>query len=111
MAESSTPVQSGALPILGVAGERAGKPVADALRNANRAAIENALGKQESWVRKVINGECGVMLDDIDALLDALDKKAVSKGKMCIDPELARAYEHIVKASTANRSLLFEDSE
>lgn len=111
MAESCTPAQSGAFPLMGIAGERTGKPVIDALRRAKREAVEAAMGKEDSWCRKIINGNSGVMLDDIDDLLAALDLKAVPKHKRCVDPELLRSYETIARKAMAERSLFEEDAE
>lgn len=112
MAESSIPPQSAAIPSLGIAGERTGKPIADALRKANRAAIESAMGKQDSWCRKIINCESGVTIDDIDALLDALGKKAVSKDRRCVDPTIYDAVLAIHERLAPNiRQLVWDDSE
>ena len=83
MPESSASSQSAALPKKGVAWER--------LRNAKDSAVALEMGKDDSWVRKVRNGECGVLIDDIPALLHAIGLKCVSVEKVCVDRELVEA--------------------
>lgn len=85
--------------------------VRERLEKAKREAVEMALGKEESWCTKLLNNGSGVRLDDIPLLLDALGLKAVSKEKQCVHPELARAYDAIVRKATQERNLLFEDAE
>lgn len=81
------------------------------LANAKSEWLGDLLGKDDSWVRKLRNGECGILIADLPALLDALGLKAVEKSKVCIDPEIARAYETIARRMVAERSLLTEDAE
>lgn len=95
----------------GVAPEQVRNAIRKRLENVKREAVESAMGKGESWVTKLLSGDSGVKLDDLPALLSALGLKVVSVEKMCVDPELAKSYESIVRAATAGRSLLFEDAE
>lgn len=83
MAESSPDPRSESLPKKGVAWE--------ALRNAKDSVVALAMGKDDSWVRKVRNGECGVLIDDIPILLHAIGLKAVAAHKVCVDRELVEA--------------------
>lgn len=66
--------------------------------------------KDDSWVRKVRNGECGVMIDDIPVLLAAIGLKCVSVDKVCIDREVAKAMA-VLHARMAPRvpELMWED--
>lgn len=73
--------------------------IAERLRSAKRAAIASALGKSDSWVDKVLNGESGVMLHDIQPLLDALLLKAVDKSKVCVDKDIFMSYRTIAGAA------------
>ena len=86
-------------------------PIRKRMEQAKREALEAELGKGESWAAKVINNQCGVTLDDLPAFLEALGLKVVDRAKTCIDPELAHAYETIVRRLTRERCLLAEDSE
>lgn len=63
------------------------------------SVIESAIGKQESWAKKVGAGNSGVMLDDIEKLLHALGLKVVDRSKVCVDRRVFEAYKQI--ASTA----------
>jgi hypothetical protein len=81
------------------------------LGNAKSEWLAGLLDKDDSWVRKLRNGECGVLIADIPSLLHALGMKMVDKSKVCIDPEIAKSYEVIVRRLTAERSLLMEDAE
>lgn len=69
------------------------------------------MGKSESWLDKVLAGDAGVLLEDIPALLHAVDLKTVDVGKFCIDRELARSYETIAAKAMQARSLFDQDAE
>lgn len=56
-------------------------------------AIENAMGKGESWAKKVSAGLQGVVLDDIPKLLDALGLKVVDRSRICVTQEQIAEYE------------------
>jgi len=73
--------------------------VAERLRNTKRTATANALGKSDSWVDKVLGSECGVMLHDIQPLLDALNLKAVDKNKVCVDKDIYLSLKSIAGAA------------
>lgn len=103
MPASSDRLQSDALPRAGVLRERLGKTKAEYLASA--------MDKDDSWVRKVRNGECGILIQDIPYFVHLLGLKIVDAGKVCIDPEIAKSYEVIVRRMTAERSLLMEDAE
>ena len=98
-----------ALPIAGVATASRGNLVGERLRLAKREAVEAALGKGESWATKVINGESGVRVDDLPALLDFLGLQVVPAGNVCVDPELLHAVEAIARKAMAGRSLFAGD--
>lgn len=74
-----------ALPIAGVVAEPLRNPLRDRLAKAKREAVEAALGKGESWATKVLNGESGVRLDDLPALLLTLGLKIVGVEKVCVE--------------------------
>lgn len=103
MTPSSAQASAESRPRLGVVRER--------LANAKSEWLAGVLDKDDSWVRKLRNGECGILLADLPALLKALGLKTVDIHKTCIDPDIARAYEVIARRMVAERSLLMEDAE
>lgn len=60
-------------------------------------AIDSAMGKGESWAKKVGYGDSGVKLDDIPRLIAVLDLKLVDVGMVCVPREEHRAYRAIAK--------------
>lgn len=100
-ASSSTPAAAITRP--GLLRERLG--------NAKSEWLAGVLDKDDSWVRKLRNGECGILISDVPALLSALGIKMVDQRKVCVDPEMAKAYEVIARRMLAERSLLMEDAE
>lgn len=87
-------------------------PVGERLRLAKREAIEEAMGKGESWATKIINGEAGVRLDDLPQLLAALGLKVVSEDRRCVDPDIYEAVMLIHERLAPNiRKLVWDDSE
>lgn len=111
MAEPSSSGSAASFRKSGIAPERARNPLRERLQDAKREAVESALGKGESWCTKLLAGESGVRLDDLPALLAFLGLKIVSGHKVCVDPEIAHAYEVIVARATQARQLLEEDAE
>lgn len=85
--------------------------VAERMRKIKGAALGVAMGKSEDWARKVLDGDSGVRLDDIPVLLKALGLKSVDAAKVCIDPDMARAYEIIVRKATREHDLIWDDAE
>jgi hypothetical protein len=81
------------------------------LLQASREAVQESLGKGSTWCRDVLNGEAGIRLDDLPAFARALGVKWVSAEKVCVDPDIAKAYDAIVRKKTTERSLLFDDAE
>lgn len=73
--------------------------VAERLRNAKATAVAEALGKSDSWVDKVRNGESGVLLQDMPALFDALGLKVVSVEKICVDRDVYQSLKTIAGAA------------
>jgi hypothetical protein len=101
MASLSAPEPSTSLRQGGVVGER--------LRNAKAAAVADALGKSDSWVDKVRNGESGILIHDIPALLEALGLKCVGAEKICVDREIYVSLKTIAGAALeAPRKLEWE---
>lgn len=88
----------GALPKKGALRER--------LEAMKDAAIDSAMGKGDSWAKKVGYGNQGVMLDDIPKLIDVLGLKLVDKSKVCVDRQVYEAYKTLAgTAITAPRKL------
>lgn len=74
------------------------------------SVIESALGKQESWAKKVGAGLSGVTLDDIPKLLDVLGLRLVDKSMVCIDAAIYDAYKTLAGAAINNPRKLEWDS-
>jgi len=86
--------------------------VRERLLRAKREAIDAAMEHGESWTTKVLNSQCGVLIDDIPRLLDAIGLKAVAKEKVCVDRELVEAMATMqVKVAPKVRELLWEEAE
>ena len=59
----------------------------------NSTYIAEAMGKDDSWARKIRNQECGVLISDFEQLLNAIGLKVVEKDKTVIDCNELYAYE------------------
>lgn len=88
-----------------------GRVVRERLLKMKRESVDAAMGKGESWCTKVINGEMGVRLDDLPLLLHVLHLKAVDLDLECVNPDTARAHDHLLRVALSRGSLLFEESE
>lgn len=62
------------------------------------SALDDAMGKGESWAKKVGYGNQGVMLDDVPKLLDVLGFRLVDKSKVCVDRAVHEAYKALAAA-------------
>jgi hypothetical protein len=98
------------------AGTGASRPkrgiVRERFDSAKLTAIDHAMGKCESWAKKIRSDESGVRLDDIDALLDALGLKAVDKAKACVDRAVFESYKVLAGAAiTEPRKLNWDGDE
>lgn len=80
------------------------------MAKAKREALDLALDKSD-FTTKVLNGQQGIMLDDIPRVLLHLNLKMVDGDKVCVSKDLAQAYETIMRHAAAGRSLLFDDAE
>lgn len=86
--------------------------VRDRLKEAKLASVDSAVGKGDSWAKKVLAGDNGVMLDDMEPFLAALGLKIVDASKVCVDRATAQAYETIAKRAMAKEStLIWDDAE
>lgn len=86
--------------------------VLDRMRVFKREALDREMGKGESWTTKLINDESGVRLADLPRLLRVLGLKVVAADALCVDPEIARAYDAIArKAVNSTSSLLTTDEQ
>lgn len=55
--------------------------------------IDDAMGRGDTWAKKVRNGQQGVVLDDIPKLLAFLGLKIVSAERICITPQQLARYQ------------------
>lgn len=75
------------------------------------SVIESALGKQESWAKKVGAGASGVMLDDIAKLIAVLGLKLVDCKKVCVDKAVYESYRILAAAAISDPKKLEWDEE
>lgn len=85
--------------------------IRERFNKAKDTALEHAMGKGESWAKKVGNGISGVMLDDIPRLLMALDLRVVDKGMHCVEKEIFVAYKVLAEASIKNSTPNIDDDD
>lgn len=85
--------------------------ISERLRNCKSAAVSAALGKSDSWARKVADSECGVMLDDLPKFLRELGLKVVDAGKVCVPKDEYLAYQVLAAKYCAQPRGLEEDWE
>jgi len=74
------------------------------------AALDAAMGKGESWAKKVGYGTSGILLDDVPRLIDVLGLKLVDKSKVCVDRNVYEAYKTLAgTAITEPRKLDWDE--
>ena len=101
MTELSTTAQDASLSRAGVLRER--------LRSTKQSAVGQAMGKSDSWASKVLEGSMGVTLDDIPALLAALNLKVVDVNDCTVNRDVFESYRKIAAlALTEPDSLLLK---
>ncbi len=54
--------------------------------------VAQAIRKDESTVSRIVSGELGIKLDDLQAFLDSLELKVVGKHQICVDRDEFTAY-------------------
>lgn len=86
-------------------------PLLERLRNAKREAVEQHMGKGESWCKKLIANESGILVEDLPQLMAFFGLKVVRADWRCIDPELLRSYETLARKAINDRRLLEDDAE
>jgi len=81
------------------------------MRTGKGTALSAALGKSDSWARKVLDGESGVMLGDIPRLLSELGLKVVGQDRVCVPRDEFLAYRTLAERYVATpRSLEWDES-
>lgn len=85
--------------------------IAERMRNAKRAALSAALGKSDTWASKVIDGECGVTLNDMPALLKELGLRVVGVDRVCVPRDEYLAYRALAAQYLKQPQTLVEDWE
>lgn len=97
-ANASDATPPAALPFSGAAGERPKKGVLrlrfEAMKND---ALDAAMGKGDSWAKKVGYGDQGVKLDDVPKLIAVLGLKLVDRSKVCVTREEHEAYKALAR--------------
>lgn len=85
--------------------------IAERLRNAKGLAVSSALGKSDSWARKVLDGESGVLLDDLPGLLKELGLRVVGVDRVCVPRDEYQAYRALAAQYLKQPQRLEEDWE
>jgi hypothetical protein len=62
------------------------------LAAVKNTTVAQAIRKDESTVSRIVSGETGIKLDDLQAFLDSLGYKVVDKNRVCVDAEEFRSY-------------------
>jgi hypothetical protein len=74
-------------------------------------AVSSALGKSDSWARKVLDGESGVLLDDLPGLLKELGLRVVGVDRVCVPRDEYQAYRALAAQYLKQPQRLEEDWE
>lgn len=77
--------------------------------NFKDSALDAAMGKGESWAKKVGYGDQGVKLDDIPKLIEVLGLKLVDRSKVCVDRAEHEAYKTLAAAHLSSGPRLEAD--
>lgn len=103
MPTSSTPIRS----------ESRGTPsvIRERVMNAKRAALSAALGKSDTWASKVLDGESGVLLDDLPGFLKELGLRVVGVDRVCVPKDEYLAYRALAAQYLKQPQRLEEDWE
>src|SRR5688572_8867629 len=105
--DSASNLIPGSFPSTGAAPARVGKTLIEERFDAEKdTVIESAVGKGESWAKKVRTGQSGVMLEDIPRLIKALGLRIVDKDKVCVDRAVYESYRTLAHAAITNPSKL-----
>lgn len=80
-------------------------------RNAKRAALSAALGKSDTWASKVLDGESGVLLDDLPGFLKELGLRVVGVDRVCVPKDEYLAYRALAAQYLKQPQRLEEDWE
>lgn len=74
-------------------------------------AVSQAIKKDESTVSRIVSGETGVKLDDLQAFLLVLGLKVVDANKHCVDRDVWQAYKTLAGAALNDPKKLEQDWE
>lgn len=69
-------------------------------------AVAEAIGKDESTVSRIVSGESGIKLADLQPFLAALGLKVVGSDQVCIDRAIYESYKTLATAALTNPSRL-----
>lgn len=72
------------------------------LAKVKNQRVATAIGKDESTISRIVSGETGIKLEDLQAFLLALDLKCVDTNQICIDRAVYEAYKTLATAALTN---------
>lgn len=76
------------------------------LAKAKNATVAEAIGKDESTISRIVSGESGIKLADLQPFLAALGLKVVGAEQVCIDRAIYESYKTLATAALTNPSSL-----
>lgn len=76
------------------------------LAKAKNQTVAEAIGKDESTVSRIVSGEVGIKLNDLQPFLGSLGLKVVGADQVCIDRAIYESYKTLATAALTNPSRL-----
>lgn len=104
MAESSTQPDASARKLVQVVLQR--------LAKTKNQAVAEAIGKDESTVSRIVSGDSGIKLSDLQPFLRSLGLKVVDANQVCVDRNVYESYRTLARAAINDpASLSWDDPE
>jgi transcriptional regulator with XRE-family HTH domain len=69
------------------------------IASVKNQAVADAIGKDQSTVSRIVSGETGIKLDDLQPFLAALDLKVVGANQVCVDRDVYESYRTLARAA------------
>lgn len=76
------------------------------LVSVKNQTVADAIGKDQSTVSRIVSGETGIKLDDLQPFLAALNLKVVDGNQVCVDKAVYESYRTLAAAAITNPRIL-----
>lgn len=76
------------------------------LAKTKNQTVAEAIGKDESTISRIVSGDSGIKLTDLQPFLCALGLKVVGVDQVCIDRAIYESYKTLATAALTNPSKL-----